>query len=126
MRNRASSRAPAPTRSADRGSRPSTSHPRASLARSSRPSCCPQGTMTCGTPDDAAARIDHILRPETQAALQNTQSATLEAAPDPEEFPLSAQWAQIREESAIYTIQDQAFPKAVADSYFALQSDVLQ
>lgn len=83
-------------------------------------------STTCGNPDDAAALIDHILRPETQAALQNTQSATLEAAPDPEEFPLSAQWAQIREESAIYTIQDQAFPKAVADSYFALQSDVLQ
>lgn len=83
-------------------------------------------STTCGNPDDAAALIDHILRPETQAALQNTQSATLEGAPDPEEFPLSAQWAQIREESAIYTIQDQAFPKAVADSYFALQSDVLQ
>lgn len=83
-------------------------------------------STTCGNPDDAAALIDHILQPNTQATLQNTQSATLDAAPDPEEFPLSAQWARIREESAIYTIQDQAFPKAVADSYFALQSDVLQ
>ena len=83
-------------------------------------------SRTCGNPDDAAALIDHLLAPEVQAALQNTQSATLAAAPDPEEFPLSARWAQIREESAIYTIQDQAFPKAVADSYFALQSDVLQ
>lgn len=83
-------------------------------------------SRTCGNPDDAAALIDHILEPEVQAALQNTQSATLAAVPDAEEFPLSARWAQIREESTIYTIQDQAFPKAVADSYFALQSDVLQ
>ena len=83
-------------------------------------------STTCGNPDDAAALIDHILQPEVQTMLQNTQSATLDAAPDPDDFPLSAQWSQIREESAIYTIQDQAFPKAVADSYFALQSDVLQ
>lgn len=83
-------------------------------------------SATCGRPDDAAAVIDHIIRPEVQAALQNTQSATLAAAPDQEQFPLSAQWARIREESEIYTIQDQAFPKAVADSYFALQSSVLQ
>lgn len=83
-------------------------------------------STTCGNPQEAAALIDHVVRPEVQAALQNTQSATLAAAPDPDEFPLSARWAQIREESAIYTIQDQAFPKAVADSYFALQSDVLQ
>src|SRR5699024_8338821 len=70
--------------------------------------------------------IDHIMQPEVQAALENTQSATLAAAPDPDEYPLSAQWARIRQESPIYTIQDQAFPKAVADSYFALQSEVLQ
>ncbi|MGP5078763.1 ABC transporter substrate-binding protein [Brachybacterium alimentarium] len=83
-------------------------------------------SRTCGNPDDAAALIDYLLHPDVQSALQNTQSATLAAPPDPDDFPLSAQWAQIREESAIYTIQDQAFPKAVADSYFALQSDVLQ
>jgi|SRR5699024_7773169 len=83
-------------------------------------------SATCGNPDDAAALIDHIMQPEVQAALENTQSATLAAAPDPDEYPLSAQWARIRQESPIYTIQDQAFPKAVADSYFALQSEVLQ
>jgi raffinose/stachyose/melibiose transport system substrate-binding protein len=33
---------------------------------------------------------------------------------------------EIRETSEIYTIQDQAFPKAVADSYFSVQSQVLQ
>src|SRR5699024_7845161 len=81
---------------------------------------------TCGNPDDAAALIDHILRPETQAALQNTQAAAVEAAPDPEEVPPGAQWAQIRDESALYTSQGPAVPDGVAGSYFALQSDVLQ
>ncbi|WP_114853123.1 ABC transporter substrate-binding protein [Brachybacterium sp. YJGR34] len=83
-------------------------------------------SSTSGAPDDAAAVIDHILQPEVQRELQNSQSAVLAAPPDPDEFPLSAQWTQIREESEIYTIQDQAFPKAVADSYFAVQSKVLQ
>ncbi|WP_193105505.1 ABC transporter substrate-binding protein [Brachybacterium sp. FME24] len=83
-------------------------------------------SSTCGAPDDAAALIDFLVQPDVQRSLQNTQSAALEAPPDPEMFPLSAQWAQIREQSEIYTIQDQAFPKAVADSYFAVQSDVLQ
>jgi hypothetical protein len=61
-----------------------------------------------------------------QEALQNTQSAALGAPPDAEQFPLSARWVEIRETSEIYTIQDQAFPKAVADSYFSVQSQVLQ
>lgn len=79
-----------------------------------------------GDVENAAELIDFIIQPETQIALENTQSATLVASPDSEEFPLSAQWVDIRESSGIYTIQDQAFPQAVSDSYFAVQSSVLQ
>ena len=83
-------------------------------------------SSTSGAPDDAAALIDRLLSPPVQEALQNTQSAALGAPPDAEQFPLSARWVEIRETSEIYTIQDQAFPKAVADSYFSVQSQVLQ
>lgn len=79
-----------------------------------------------GNVDNAAELIDFMIQPETQIALANTQSATVEASPDSEEFPLSAQWEEIRKDSSIYTIQDQAFPQAVSDSYFAIQSSVLQ
>ncbi|GAA4426973.1 extracellular solute-binding protein [Georgenia halophila] len=79
-----------------------------------------------GVPDTAAELLDFLIQPETQSALGNSQSATLAAPPDPETFPLSAKWAEIRTHSEIYTIQDQAFPKAVSDQYFAVQSQVLQ
>ncbi|UVY84518.1 ABC transporter substrate-binding protein [Brachybacterium sp. NBEC-018] len=83
-------------------------------------------SATSGAPDEAAALLAHLLTPAVQKALGNSQSAVLASPPDPEQFPLSAAWTSIRETSPIYTIQDQAFPKAVADSYFAVQSSVLQ
>jgi len=65
-------------------------------------------------------------RARSAACTICSQSATVDAPPDPDEFPLSAQWAEIRTHSPIYTIQDQAFPKSVSDQYFAVQSQVLQ
>ena len=77
-------------------------------------------------PDEAAAMLDHLMQPEVQHALQITDSATVDAPPSAEDWPFSAQWAEIRRTSPIYTIQDQALPKAQSDSYFAIQSSVLQ
>lgn len=77
-------------------------------------------------PDEAAQLIDFLLRPETQRAIGNTQSAVLDAPPDAEEWPLSAQWAEIQAEGEHYVIQDQAFSQQLADNYFEVQSAVLQ
>ncbi|MFC7376496.1 MULTISPECIES: ABC transporter substrate-binding protein [unclassified Brachybacterium] len=81
---------------------------------------------TSSRPDEAAEMLDFLMQADVQRALQNTSSATLAAPPDEDEFPLSAQWSRIRTESPIYTIQDQALPKAQSDSYYAVQSGVLQ
>lgn len=83
-------------------------------------------SSSTGGADRAAELLDRLVAPEVQKALHNTQSATADAAPDAAEFPLSARWAEIRRSSPIYTIQDQAFPKAQSDSYFSVQSQVMQ
>ena len=79
-----------------------------------------------GNPDKSAELIDFIVKPETQKALKITASTVAGAEPDPKELPLSYQWSQGPGKQPFYTIQDQAFPKKVADQYFAIQSDVLQ
>lgn len=76
--------------------------------------------------DEAAQLIDFLLQPEAQAATGNTQSAVLGAAPDEDEWPLSAQWSAVQADSVYYTIQDQAFSQELADNYFEVQSAVLQ
>jgi ABC-type glycerol-3-phosphate transport system substrate-binding protein len=75
--------------------------------------------------DEAAQLLDHLARPDVQLALQNTQSPLVGAEP-PDEWPLSAETARIARGQPFYTIQDQAFSKYASDSYFAVQSDVLQ
>jgi raffinose/stachyose/melibiose transport system substrate-binding protein len=79
-----------------------------------------------GNPDKSAELIDFIVKPETQKALKITASTVAGAEPDPKELPLSYQWSQGPGKQPFYTIQDQAFPKKVADQYFSIQSDVLQ
>ena len=79
-----------------------------------------------GNPDKSAELIDFIVKPETQKALKISASTVTGAEPDQKELPLSYQWSQGPGKQPFYTIQDQAFPKKVADQYFAIQSDVLQ
>jgi raffinose/stachyose/melibiose transport system substrate-binding protein len=76
--------------------------------------------------DAAAQLIDFLIQPEAQLAMGNGQTATIEAAPQPDVKPLSAQWSQFQQEAPYYLVMDQAFPKDVADGYFQVQSDVLQ
>src|SRR3712207_6254847 len=64
-----------------------------------------------GNKDKAAELIDHIVKPETQKALQVSTSSVKGAEPDKSKTPLSAQWTEINKTSPFYTIQDQAFPK---------------
>ena len=79
-----------------------------------------------GNPDKSAELLDFIVKPETQKALKVTASTVAGAEPDQKELPLSYQWSQGPGKQPFYTIQDQAFPKKVADQYFSIQSDVLQ
>jgi raffinose/stachyose/melibiose transport system substrate-binding protein len=79
-----------------------------------------------GNPDKSAELIDFIVQPETQKALKVGSSAVAGAEPDPKESPLSYEWSQGPGKQPFYTIQDQAFPKKVADQYFSIQSDLLQ
>ena len=76
--------------------------------------------------DAAAQLIDFLIQPEVQTALQAGQTATIEAAPQPDVKPLSAQWSEFQQEAPHYLVLDQAFPKELADGYFQVQSDVLQ
>jgi raffinose/stachyose/melibiose transport system substrate-binding protein len=79
-----------------------------------------------GNPDKSAELIDYIVQPETQKALKEGASTVAGAEPDPKEAPLGYQWSQGPGKQPFYTIQDQAFPKKVADQYFSIQSDLLQ
>jgi ABC-type glycerol-3-phosphate transport system substrate-binding protein len=79
-----------------------------------------------GNPDKSAELVDFIVKPETQKALKISASTVAGAEPDQKELPLSYQWSQGPGKEPFYTIQDQAFPKKVADQYFAIQSAVLQ
>ncbi|WP_327581051.1 extracellular solute-binding protein [Nonomuraea sp. NBC_00507] len=79
-----------------------------------------------GNKDKAAALLDFIMKPDSQKAMQITSSTVKGAEPDPQQMPLSAEWAEKYGASAFYTIQDQAFPKKEADQYFSVQSDLLQ
>ena len=79
-----------------------------------------------GNPDKSAELIDYIVQPETQKALKEGASTVAGAEPDPKQAPLGYQWSQGPGKQPFYTIQDQAFPKKVADQYFSIQSDLLQ
>ena len=79
-----------------------------------------------GNPDKSAELIDFIVKPETQKALKISASTVTGAEPDPRNCRCPTSGRKDRESSPFYTIQDQAFPKKLADQYFAIQSDVLQ
>ena len=81
-----------------------------------------------GNPDKSAELIDFIVKPETQKALKISASTVTGAEPDPR--GTSAVLSVVADagpgNQTFYTIQDQAFPKKVADQYFSIQSAVLQ
>jgi ABC-type glycerol-3-phosphate transport system substrate-binding protein len=79
-----------------------------------------------GNPDKSGELLDFLVKPETQKALAVTASTVTGAEPDPKELPLSSEWALGPAKQPFYIIQDQAFPKKVADQYFSIQSAVLQ
>jgi ABC-type glycerol-3-phosphate transport system substrate-binding protein len=79
-----------------------------------------------GNPDKSAELLDFIVKPETQKALGISASVVTGAEPDAKKLPLSSEWAQGPAKQPFYIIQDQAFPKKVADQYFSIQSAVLQ
>lgn len=76
--------------------------------------------------DAAAQLIEFLMQPEQQRGQNNNRSTVLEATPDKSKLPHGAEWARIQQEAPSYVIQDQAFPKDLADGYFKVQSDVLQ
>ena len=72
-------------------------------------------------------RADRLHRQAGDPEGTKISASTVTGAePDQKELPLSYQWSQGPGKQPFYTIQDQAFPKKVADQYFAIQSDVLQ
>ena len=72
-------------------------------------------------------RADRLHRQAGDAeGTQDLRSTVTGAEPDQKELPLSYQWSQGPGKQTFYTIQDQAFPKKVADQYFSIQSAVLQ
>jgi raffinose/stachyose/melibiose transport system substrate-binding protein len=76
--------------------------------------------------DEAAQLLDYLVQPDVQRALENTRSPVIGAEPAPDAWPLSAEIARMARSQPFYTIQDQAFSKYASDSYFVVQSDVLQ
>lgn len=76
--------------------------------------------------DEAAQLLDWLSQPETLKALGTTNTSVVGAEPDPDEFPLSAEVAEIAASAPFYTIQDQAFPAELANTYFEIQSQVVQ
>lgn len=76
--------------------------------------------------DDAAELLNWLSQPETLKALGIGNTSVVGAEPDADEFPLSAEVAEIASASPFYTIQDQAFPPELANTYYEIQSQVLQ
>lgn len=78
------------------------------------------------SPDNAAKLLDFLAKVSTQKALQNTQSTVKGAGPDPSKYPASVLNAKIGASAPYYTIQDQALPAQTANTYFSIQSEVVQ
>jgi raffinose/stachyose/melibiose transport system substrate-binding protein len=79
-----------------------------------------------GKQDDAAKLLDFLSQPATLKKLGTTNTPVVGAAPDPDKYPLSAEVAKIAATRPFYTIQDQAFPAQLANTYFDIQSKVVQ
>jgi ABC-type glycerol-3-phosphate transport system substrate-binding protein len=76
--------------------------------------------------DDAAKLLNFLSKPSTLKALGTTNTPVIGAAPDASKYPLSAEVTKIAATHPFYTIQDQAFPAQLANSYFDIQSKVVQ
>jgi len=76
--------------------------------------------------DNAAKLLDWLAQPETLKALGVGNTPVVGAEPDAAQYPLSAEVAEIAATSPFYTIQDQAFPAELSNSYFEVQSQVIQ
>jgi raffinose/stachyose/melibiose transport system substrate-binding protein len=76
--------------------------------------------------DAAAALLNDLVSPGNPAKAGYQYTPVLSDKPDASKFPLAAEWADWQTKNPNYTIQDQAFPKELADAYFQVQSDVAQ
>jgi raffinose/stachyose/melibiose transport system substrate-binding protein len=76
--------------------------------------------------DDAAKLLNWLAQPSTLKELNVTNTTIKGAEPDATKFPLSAQLSKIAATTPFYTIQDQAFPAKLANTYFDIQSKVVQ
>lgn len=76
--------------------------------------------------DEAAQLLDWLSQPETLKALGIGNTSVVGAEPDATELPLSAEVTEIAAASPFYTIQDQAFPAELSNSYYEIQSQVVQ
>ncbi len=76
--------------------------------------------------DDAAKLLDWLSQPETLKALGVSNTSVVGAEPDASELPLSAEVTEIAAASPFYTIQDQAFPAELSNTYYEIQSQVIQ
>ena len=76
-------------------------------------------------PSDAEALIDFWLKPSSQELLQNAYT-TVTAVPDLKDYPGTAQWKKWGQTHQHYVIQDQSLTTDQSNSYFSIQSDVVQ
>lgn len=76
--------------------------------------------------DNAAKLLNFLAQPEEQKAIENSVSPVKGAEPDATKFPASAENTRIGAESPFFTQQDQGLPADVSNTYFDLQSQVMQ
>lgn len=75
--------------------------------------------------DAAAKLIDFHVRPAAMQAIRNSYSA-VKRVPADASYPLTQKWNGWQAKHPHYLIQDQAFPASLANTYFSIQSDVIQ
>ncbi|MEU5027511.1 ABC transporter substrate-binding protein [Streptomyces milbemycinicus] len=76
--------------------------------------------------DNTAKLYDFLLTPGAQRTFASFRTPVNGITADAKTFPLNTKWLEYGKKYEHYTIQDQAFPKDVADSYFEIQSDIAQ
>ncbi len=76
-------------------------------------------------PSDAEALIDFYLKPSSQETMENAYT-TVKAVPAMKGFPGSAQWKKWGATHQHYVIQDQSLTTDQSNSYFSIQSNVVQ
>lgn len=76
--------------------------------------------------DAAAQLLDFLAQADVQLALENSVTPVIGAEPDPADFPLSLENAEMAEENPFFPIMDQALPAEQMEGFFQVQSDILQ